>query len=769
MNSQKYKIQSLIAEIDEVLSKPAPRLPWTGSIDTVHQRQLLERVRAYLVSSDSKLAAKKAPASTNVRPQPVPVPKVPLRAPSPSAAEQIMLAVSGEISHLRSSLTGPLQEDIEALRQEQQALIQEIKQLEAQRQQQQSLAQQQANQQQIISEFLQVLSARLEETLTSDFSQILSSLENQLLQSSAAPHSLGSAPDEQLAIDVTLNRQTSEEHPLLTPDQRFEQMQLLQSRADSLLMSLDSRMGIVFEALQANLQSYQASLRQELDNMYGLSQQSEARFAAFVNHLAGQLGREASSYVQQPIDLANLETVIPNAADPSDAAPALSNTAIEQSAPDTQSGDLVQSNRTGEFGEQDRLPYAGTEISPQFGQLRRDRDRIPSPISLPDLEENLFGSAPERPRPTIAFSGAESENKLAETGEDIEDLYASLFAGEAVAEVELELETVLPQNTAFETASEAVQYQAASDNETADALNMTEDLFVNLLDEGESLEENILVNPDSNFVIGNSVESLTLDSAGLFEPQVASVPQVSEPPASTASLQLDADDRENLETAQNRGEDFDAAMPESPPLPLRTPAEISRNRPSAAPGLSSIGDFQTGESGTSSQRLDDGYIQASADEDLLPVEALEDDLDRALNLDNNTLQLLETDLYNLEGLGNTSFGRSNSSAANSLDLSASSPEVGAKNPFAEAVDEELGTLEDLFSEVLQLSSDDEPFVVEDELEDDLFAEEDESNLTLDEILASLTETDRPLTDSPPPETAETNELPSTPPENKKKT
>jgi hypothetical protein len=59
--------------------------------------------------------------------------------------------------------------------------------------------------------------------------------------------------------------------------------------------------------------------------------------------------------------------------------------------------------------------------------------------------------------------------------------------------------------------------------------------------------------------------------------------------------------------------------------------------------------------------------------------------------------------------------------------------------------------------------------LEDELEDDLFAEEDESNLTLDEILASFTESDRPRTDSPPPETAETNELRSSPPENKKKT
>ncbi|MEG4987870.1 hypothetical protein QUB08_19150 [Microcoleus sp. BR0-C5] len=769
MNSQKYKIQALIAEIDEVLSKPAPRLPWTGSLDTVHQRQLLERVRAYLVSSDSKLTAPKAPARQNVRPEPVPVPKVPLPPPGPSAAEQIMLAVTGEISHLRSSLTGPLQEDIEALRQEQQALIQEIKQLEAKRQQQQSLAQQQANQQQIIAEFLQVLTARLEETLTSDFSQILNSLENQLLQSISAPYSLGSAPDEPSAIDVTLNRQTSEEHPLLTPAQRLEQMQLFQSHADSLLMSLDSRMAIVFEALQANLQSYQASLRQELENMYGLSQQSEAMFAALVNHLASQLGREASSYVQQPIDLANnLETVTPTAADRSSVAPALSNTPIEHSAPETQTGDSVQEIRTGEFGEQDRFPYAGTEISPQYGLLRRERDRIQAPILLPELEDNLFGSAPEISQNATLFPGGEVENSLTETSEDIEDLYASLFAGEAVPEVELQSEIFPVENTVKETQSEGVQYQeAATDRETATALKMTEDLFVNLLDEGETLEE-ILVDEDSDFVMGNSVESLTLDTADLFEPQVATVPQVSAAPPSTAEVQIDGDDRENLETGQNQGEQFDAAMPESPPLPLRTPAEISPNLPSAESHVPSIGEVQTGESGTSSQRLDEEYIQASPDEELLPVEELEDDLDRALNLDNNTLELLEADLYNLEGLENTNSRRSNFSAANSLDLAASSPEGIAKNPFAEVAEEELGTLEDLFSDVLELSSDDEPFVLEDELEDDLLAEEDDSNLTLDEILASLTETDQPLTDSPPPETAETNELRSSPPESQKK-
>ena len=744
MNSQKYKIQALIAEIDEVLSKPAPRLPWTGSLDTVHQRQLLERVRAYLASPDSKVATAKGPTSPSARPQPVPMPKLPMPAPRPSA-EQITLAVTGEINHLRSTLTEPLQRDIEALRQEQQALVQEIKQLEAKRQQQQSLAQQQANQQQIISEFLQVLTARLEETLDRDFSQMLGGAKNQLLQSSAAPYSLGSGQLEQPAIDVTLSEQTSEEHPLLTPAQRLEQMQSFQARADNLLMRLDSTVGIVFDALQANLETHQASLSQGIENMYGLSQQSEAMFAAFVNHLAEQLGREASSYVpKEPIAIVNLES----------ATTAPSNTAIDQSA--------APQSRTSELGAEDRLPYAGTEISPQFGQLRRDRNRLETPISLPDLADNLFGSAPEIPGSATRFSGAASEDIRAETGENVEDLYASLFAGKEVAELELESEDFTIENIENTAESEPIKAQNLAVDETTEPLNTAEDLFVNLLDEGESLE-NILVGEDSDFIIGNSVDDLTLDTVDLFEPQVATVAQVSEPDLPPiADRPIDADDRPNLKTTQNQGEHFDTPAvvdrpQQAPPSPSASSvAEISQNRPSAI-RLPSARDVHTGEFDTPSQRLDDAYIQASPDEDLLPVEALEDDLDRALNLDINTLELLETDLYNLEGLPNTSPGRSNSSAT----ISASSPKGGAKNPFAEPAEEELGTLEDLFSDVLGVSSEDEPFILEDEFEDDLFAEEDESKLTLDEILANLTETDSA--------TAKTDEVRSSPPESKKKT
>jgi hypothetical protein len=763
LNSPKYKIQALIAEIDEVLSKPVPRLPWTGSIDSVHQRQLLERVRTYLVSPESKLATQKSESGKKVRPAPVPVPKVPPRVDRPSATEQILVAVTGEISHLRESLMQPLQADIQALRQEQQALVQEIQQLEAKRQQQQSLAQQQANQQQIISEFLQALTNRLEETLVRDVSQTRN-LETQFLQGSAAP-ALGSSSDSSL----NLNEQSLGEYPLLTPAQRLEQMQRFQSQADSLLMRLDSTMSIVFETLQGNLQSYQESLSQGLERMHGLSQQSEVMFGALVNHLAAELGREASSYVQ-PQTGSNLDSATLTAVHRTPPTSMLPNAARSEATTETPIPDRLPENRsTSELGEQERLPYAGTEISPQFGQLKRDRDRTHSLISLPDLEENLFGSEPLTDRPVTLVPEAETEDRPTESGENVEDLYASLFAEEEV--VELELEDFTIENTETVAETESVQSQVPPADETAEPIIATVDLFANLLNEDESLED-FLVGEDSDFVIANSVGELTLDTPDLLEPEVAAIPEVSEPLAPTTEPQLDIGDRQQEETTPDRSERLGDATIESqsrsspPPPVVKTATEVSSTG-KTSPRVPSARDVQTGDFGL--DRLDDAYIQASPDENLLPIEESEQEIDRALNLDNNTLQLLEADLYSMEGWETPSPGRSQPSAGvNSRQFADSLNE--AENPFAGAVEEELGTLDELFAEVLGDSSEDESLGFEEELDADLFAEAEDSNMSLDEILASLTTEQSSVNsaDSAPETTGGTNAQRSIPAENKKK-
>ncbi|MGL5063728.1 MAG: hypothetical protein ACRC62_27395, partial [Microcoleus sp.] len=715
MNSQKYKIQSLIAEIDEVLSKPAPRLPWTGSIDTVHQRHLLERVRTYLVAQDSKLpAGKKPPSDRNLPPTPVRVPPPPPRPPQPPAApkpsataEQIVLAVTAEIGNLRENLTQPLQQDIQSLRQEHQALIEEIKQLEAKRQQQQSLAQQQANQQQIIAEFMQALTGKLQEAFA-NAPQLPGNLPpQQSIEGSTPPALAGSGLDA---------GRTAGEYPLLTPAQRLEQMQQFQANADSLMMRLDSTLNLVFDTLQENLQNYQESLGEGLDRMHGLGQQSEAMFAAWVNRLAEQLGRETYAYAQRPIDLPNPEMATPRAIDP---------VSVDPLPPETtrsRLGNRAPDNRSSEeIAEQDRFPYAGTEMSPQYENLRRDRDRVPTPISMEDLAENLFGTEPIAP---ITPAAEEPASEIApETAENVEDLYASLFAAEEIAELELEPFVLENPETAAESSPQSSQTTEApaTDEESL----TTEDLFANLLDEGESLGD-FLAGEDSDFVIANAVEELTLDTPDLFAPEI-DPSQLAEAEIPTVELPIDI---------RNRS----AAAPEAPPqqptaVPTTPAASPPQNR---QPRIPSAQDVQTGEFGES----DDFYIQASPDENLLPIiDEPEEPEDRSIDLDNSTLQQLQSDLYSLEGLDDAASGRSS--------VLTDFPEVSAENPFS-ADDAASGTLEDLFADVLEGSpSDDEAFSLEAELDAELFAEESEDpNVSLDDILASLTEeeieSDRPF-------------------------
>ena len=395
MNSQQDQIQALLADIDEVLSKPSPRLPWMASVETVHQRQVLDRIRRYL--SQQKATATQLVVSENLTQSDVAQesglqqgdgevarlrhrePKIPALTDSNvrSTAEQILQAVIGEMSSLRTNLTQPLQDDIQALRQEKQALTSEIKQLEQRRQDQYSLAQQQANQQQIISEFLQVLMARLQETLARDVAQALSNLEaqflhNNLLSAESSPQLTSASATGEVSTTSTGELQ------LLTPAQRIEQIRLLQAQSDRDLMRLDSTLTVVFEALQRNLQTYQESLSQGLEKMHSLGQQGEAMFAALVSHLAEQLGREASSYVQSSIPVANIET----ATRPADTTVPLSPLSQKEVAVKEfvgrQRQEQTPKNESDldELGEQEKLPYPGTELSPQFAQLRHDREEL---------------------------------------------------------------------------------------------------------------------------------------------------------------------------------------------------------------------------------------------------------------------------------------------------------------------------------------------------------------------------------------------------------
>lgn len=293
MTSQNDQIQVLIAELDGVLSKSSPRLPWVMSGDAAQQRQLLERIRDFLESlqPDTGVGERQGQAggrqdlmafdvqypSGSTLPESTPV--------SADVAQQVLQRVMQEMNYLRSAAMQPLREDLEILNRKRETLIEEIKQLEGQ-QKQYALAQQQANQQQMMAEFLQVLMGRLQETLNRQVAQTLSKMEAQAFSEQSASGGVSS--------------DTGVGNPPLLPAQRLEQIQALQAQSDQLVLKLDSTLSVFFETMQKNIQSYQDSLSQGLGRMHSLGQQGEVVFTAMVNHLAQQLGREASAYLQPP-------------------------------------------------------------------------------------------------------------------------------------------------------------------------------------------------------------------------------------------------------------------------------------------------------------------------------------------------------------------------------------------------------------------------------------------------------------------------------------
>jgi hypothetical protein len=898
LNSQQDQIQALLADIDEVLSKPSPRLPWMASVETIHQRQVLDRIRSYLSQQKATQVvnenlthsdvAEEAGLEQGDRQVPdlrdrQPTTPPPTDSDIRSTAGQILQAVIGEMNSLRTNLTQPLQDDIQALRQERQALTSEIKQLEQRRQDQYSLAQQQANQQQIISEFLQVLMARLQESLARDVAQALSNLEAQFLQNNL----LGTESAPQLTSASATGDANAGELPLLTPAQRIEQIRLLQAQSDRDLMRLDSTLTIVFEALQRNLQTYQESLSQGLEKMHSLGQQGEAMFAALVNHLAEQLGREASSYVQSSIPVANIETAT------RPVAPTAPISTLNQNEVALQEELVVRSRpeptpRTerdlGEIGEREKLPYPGTELSPQFAQLRHNREELRhsgtqehSPIPPEDDFLSLESSSSETP----------SEAMMTEESGELEDLYDSLFtpvvevskqpekgsgrkgevstvslfestevsdrnivpeqiAESTLADVDSEdsledfllesangepepspestltntesedyledfllesanvepepspestltntesedyLEDFLlespnvepepsPESTVTNTESEDYLEDFLLESANVESEQIPESTLTNtesedyledfLLEtpnmepeqipepitntESEDVLEDFLVAEDSEFVAGNFVDRPAIADADLFGETLLELDP--EPPAPAAPSPPDSPaSRETLADLSNVFGDENENVPVKgqPPSTVSKTSSKELRKPKNLTPVASSSEEST-EYDALAEWDADIYVQASPDENLLPVEPPDEEQEQGILLDRNSLERLQADLFSLEGMDSALPEEASSIASPEPFTFSDFSQVEAENPFIVSAEEEMTTLDDLFTEVFDMPVTAAPHAVEVETAAPEFSQGDSSNMTLEDILSSLMEAEATPLNYPP--------------------
>ncbi|NDJ16170.1 hypothetical protein [Myxacorys almedinensis] len=143
----------------------------------------------------------------------------------------------------------------------------------------------------------------------------------------------------------------------------IEQLGLVHDRADQVLTSLDTTLRVVFDALQRDMQAYQDSLSQGLDNLHTLGRQSEVMFSGLVGRLAEQLGRDASSYLR-PGEFPDSED-LHSLAEASSSLEGNDAPAVLHREPEPASPKPPARERS------IALPYAGTELPPEaaFGRV----------------------------------------------------------------------------------------------------------------------------------------------------------------------------------------------------------------------------------------------------------------------------------------------------------------------------------------------------------------------------------------------------------------
>ncbi|MEM8503231.1 MAG: hypothetical protein AAF716_08775 [Cyanobacteria bacterium P01_D01_bin.1] len=326
VTSQKEQIQSLIADIERVLGAVKPRTPWIKASETEPQRQMLAQAQTYLISLQQLFEAPGGwgpvdPTTGQLDAQLVDVQPVDSQAGSTAdqtsdqvsglsstsasspaegdakaeSAEDLLQALRTEMQFLKSSALQPLRLEIDSLQSTREALQQEVRTLEEQRShlgreieradQERSEIDSATNRgdegyldidEAQLNQFLAVLMERLQENLSVQVTQTLEQMESD--HAAAIATISAAAESEQLALRPSR-------------EQQIEEMRQLQSRSDQLLVNIDSTLQRMFGTLQSNIDTYQISLNEGIENMHSLGRQGEVIVRSLVDHLTAQLGQ----------------------------------------------------------------------------------------------------------------------------------------------------------------------------------------------------------------------------------------------------------------------------------------------------------------------------------------------------------------------------------------------------------------------------------------------------------------------------------------------
>ncbi|WP_375478626.1 hypothetical protein [uncultured Nostoc sp.] len=618
------EIQKLIADIDNLLASGGKRLSRFLSGQAQEPKEVLERIRDFLLRLQEKEVLESSipnqsseePRSPLALAEPSPLltkfidrdyNQYPLPQLKPSQEESTVGA--GQLNNEFSRLIQPLRTELELLLQERATLIQEIRQLEQKRLQNYSLAQQLTNQEQMITEFLQVLMSRLVPTLTP---------------------LIGQTGENSASSSGGINYATSTTQSLLESPEGIERLTQLARELDQRLLSLDGTVNVVFEALQRNINTYYESLSQALARMHSKGMQGEQLMASFVNNLTQHLQQESPS--SQSSLLGGESETLPSLTEPGEIAAGVAPQSLELIQPETLSPLTIEQQETTLTEDLDAVLLQLGVDSSEYSQ---------TPTELPQDISTVIG-------------------------DEVDQLYASLFDAGDVNNPSLDVPTNhLSASTGSPSPLNIAQAPLApppvdSAVVASDTGLSTQENLGETTDSSEPQEE-LFFEEDTDL---NSPLSFST-------PQIDSLPQIGTQPASVDTINTLTDllpDANSEVQLLEVSSSVDNATTTATDLLLNADSEVQLLEVSSSvdnatttaavtPEVAEISLVESTENIVISEVLinndrselsSDNYIAASPQENLLSIESNQFPAVPDISLDEEQLQQLDRDLANFD-------------------------------------------------------------------------------------------------------------------------
>ncbi|MEO1374111.1 MAG: hypothetical protein AAFW70_07295 [Cyanobacteria bacterium J06635_10] len=507
MTSRATQIQSMIADIDKLLTHKGKRL-WGVISSQEEPRQVLERIRDFLANeteseTDNALQAQ--------------LPPLVAKFVQEGNQESSVSSSNTESGDVRlSELISPLKAELKTLLEERANLISEIRELEKKRLHDYSLAQQLETQEKIISEFMQVLRNRLSDDIDGDVSANIT---------------------PQKALPPSGNQVDSV---------RVERLTQLTNDLDRRLVALDGTVNVVFEGLQRNIHAYHDSLSQALARMHHKGIQGEQLLESLLKNFAkipqqqeypDLLGQTTDKTIVEDINAQSLESAGFYNRDVSDLGNVARNEEYEGDINDFESFDL---NEEYERDIKEKLEVTPDETidNIEFSQSLEDDDDTLVP---PDLSEVISQFQKEsRSEDLNEESSRENYSEFEFTEEQEDIVEPEKFADSEAFDSPEKMQAVLSQLKKI--AAETEQVPTDTFSETTNEEDEVDELYASLFD-SDNLTTSISQTPEQQIrpsVIDVDIPATSeIESQGAekqIEKEVVSQEVVFEvtPPVSTA-------------------------------------------------------------------------------------------------------------------------------------------------------------------------------------------------------------------------------------------